>query len=304
MKQFFNNIFVGNKDESTDLPNNSFMLCEDTGEVITKINDKDIHIGKIAPFISSTTSKIPTNSNDFEFKVEGGNFDYNTKFTFNGSSVTIVSINIISNTEAIIIVNSDATVGDVEFFAENGNTKSKPLMLIPVEDVVVMIPSDDASNPYKWVRKSSNITTSVGEILPNSSTTGWNKGASFGTVPANRDFSFTFNLKVNQANQYGNLMIGVDNSDPDFAYNSIDHCIYISGSNGGSISIRENGSSKGSFGSCNFTDKLGIKRVGTVITYLKNDVVLYTSSVNSTSQMVFDMSSYRRYGATNIRIEY
>ncbi len=70
------------------------------------------------------------------------------------------------------------------------------------------------------------------------------------------------------------------------------------------MSIYENGVYRGAFGTFVITDTFQIERVGTTITYKKNGTVFYTSTIPSTSQIVFDSSIYRHIGAKNISITY
>ena len=97
-------------------------------------------------------------------------------------------------------------------------------------------------------------------------------------------------------------MMGVDNSDPDHEYQTIDYAFYIV--NGSQLNIYENGVSRGSFGAFSIGDTLSIERENTVVKYMVNGSVVYTSSVPSSSSMVFDSSLYRWLGAENIRLEY
>jgi len=182
------------------------------------------------------------------------------------------------------------------------STRGTDDMAIEVKDGILIIPDGG-----DWVRISSSMATSEGRMEVTTTNSGWNKGASFGTVPANSDFELTLNL-FDATGSTGNIMFGADNSDPDWNYNTIDYAFYVYGT---SLRVYENGSAKGNVASISPTHlDFMLKRENGVITYHykdKNDtlwVLLYTSLTESTTSMVFDNSIYRYYGAENIKLMY
>ncbi len=205
---------------------------------------------------------------------------------------TVNSINYIDFNTIKVNVTSGNVIGDFDIAIAG---KIYP-DTFKVSNYITLIPGNGTTN---WVRVSNNVTTNIGEIMPNVYSSGWNQAGSFGTVSANKDFELKFNAKLVQSNEAG--MCGVDNSDPNFYYNTIDYAIFFTG---GNIYIYEKGSSKGSYGAYNESDLFSIERYGNTITYLKNGNVFYTSLNKSTSQMVFDNSIYRYIGFTNIKLRY
>ena len=154
-----------------------------------------------------------------------------------------------------------------------------------------------------WVRVSSSISASNGAMEPAQNVSGWSKGASFGTVPAGTDFRLEFRFAggVNGQTQWWG-MFGMDASDPNFSYTTIDYAIYLYYSG---TRIYENGSYRGQFGgAAAIGDVFEVVRTGTVVTYKKNGAVFYTSTVPSSAAMVFDSSIYRNATIDNISLEF
>jgi hypothetical protein len=76
-------------------------------------------------------------------------------------------------------------------------------------------------------------------------------------------------------------MVGLSNTDQNQSYATIDYAIYLRELGG--ISIFENGSEKGRFGTYQTGDVFSVQRVGTVIRYYKNNQLFYTSTVSVTA---------------------
>ncbi|WP_299062372.1 T9SS type A sorting domain-containing protein, partial [uncultured Polaribacter sp.] len=153
-----------------------------------------------------------------------------------------------------------------------------------------------------WTRgpgasRSKVITPIVGNTLSASSgNVGWNE--SYATPGV-----LSYGLDVNDVKvtfqapriSYNIFMVGLNafpNSNS--SYSDINYAIYVHTSN---IRIYESGAYRGIFGSIQSTDVLSVKKVGNTVTYLKNDVVFYTSLVaaNETDYFV-DTSVYRGSG--------
>lgn len=82
-------------------------------------------------------------------------------------------------------------------------------------------------------------------------------------------------------------MLGLSNSNVNSHYNTINYAFYI---NSSSLVIYENGFNKQSLGACSTGESLRIRRSGTTIEYVRNGLVVYTSTVSSTSQLVVDVA--------------
>jgi hypothetical protein len=158
-------------------------------------------------------------------------------------------------------------------------------------------------NSTDWDNPSSGITASFGKIIPSITTSGWNKGASFGSIPINDGFLLEFNpvFMPGQVDN-GHAMIGVGTTDPNYNYTSINYAIYLTP--GLAYIVYENGVSQGQKTIWTTADTLGISRTGTTIDYLKNGDVVFTSSIASSAAMLVDSSIYRHVGFENIKLMY
>lgn len=206
---------------------------------------------------------------------------------------TVNSINYIDFNTIQVNITSGNTVGNFDIIIAGNKYPGT----FKVTSYINLIPGDGTTN---WIRTTSNVTTSLGEIIPTVYVPGWNQAGSFGTVPNNKDFTLSFKTNTNDINN-AFAMCGVDNSDPDNNYSSIDYAIYFGG---GNLGIYENGSAKGNFGTYTIDDTFSINRKADIVTYLKNIAVFYTSFNNSTSPIVFDISIYRYIGFSNIKLRY
>ncbi len=260
------------------------------------------------PFISTTNVQTIDISTQSFIEFDGINFTPGMVVTIPGFDGTIDSVTVDNPNHFSMLVTpgTTETLYDIVLtIGTNSNTDfaGNGQDLLKVKDITTFIPGDGTT---LWVREgetASEVATSLGKLVPTVTTSAWNKGASFGTIPANTDFLLEFK-PVYMAGQSGGgyAMIGVDNADPNWNYNTIDYAIYMQ--NGTNYYIYENGSSKGNHGNWTTSDVLGIRRTGTTIEYLKNGDVVYTSVTPSTSSMVFDTSLYRYLGAENIKMTY
>jgi hypothetical protein len=166
-----------------------------------------------------------------------------------------------------------------------------------------LIPDDNAT----WTNIVGAITTGLGSIVPSSNVAGWNKGASFGTVPTATDFVFSFEFDHRAGVTDGATVIGLSSSYTGATQSDIQFGIYLYDlGNAERIIILEGGAIKVNLGngSWNLGDTFEIKKVGTAITYYQNGVLIYTSASNSTTSMVFNSTIYQDLGAKNLKIVY
>ena len=80
--------------------------------------------------------------------------------------------------------------------------------------------------------------------------------------------------------------IGLSVTDGGATLDTIDYAVYLVID--GTVQVFESGAFKGAFGSYSSGDVLSVERTGSTITYLKNDVVFYTSTVASTGDLHVD----------------
>jgi len=224
----------------------------------------------------------------FEIKRDAlGNFDY----LHNGTSISTGAT-----------TNTNSMYGDGSI-ANNSALRIDEIKLTYIAPTV-LVPGDGTT---AWV-DIVNMTTSLGKIVPPSSVTGWNKGASFGTVPANTDFTLSFNFVLRAGGTSPSYFLsGVSATNPDALLPSVGfgwHAFAIGTDN--RMQIYESGIRVINLGNGTYTtgDLFEIKRVGTTITYLQNGTVKFTSSQSSTSSIVFDCCSYKDLGAENLKLTY
>lgn len=255
-----------------------------------------------APYIKTLTPSKFSVGTTTTVTVSGGNFATGLTASIPNFHGTLGPVTVDSPTSiSFTVTPASGDTGIYDLVLSDGNTSNTAwsgngVGLLQVESILV-----PGSGSALWVR-TSGVTTAVGEILPSSTANGWNKGGSFGTVPANTDFRLSFQPKYMAGySTNGNAMIGMDSSDPDTNYITVDYGLYLGN---GSLYIYENGTFRGSFGSYTTSDTLGIQRRGTSIEYYKNGTKFYTSSTPSSSSLVFDTSLYQYLGATNIKVVY
>jgi len=126
----------------------------------------------------------------------------------------------------------------------------------------------------------STITSTVGES--------WNNSAVFSDqgIPANTDGYVSFEVVTN--NKSYMVGLNVASTTPDLSYVNILYALYIKNNE---VEVYESGQLKGNFpGIYNNGSTYKVKRTGIVITYLKDDVVFYTSARHETGQLWLDAS--------------
>ena len=246
------------------------------------------------PFVYKPESCLRDNTANQTITIEGFHFDPNTSFAIPG--LTITNVNILSPTESELTIDT-SNAGNFDIIANNSGVLNTDVWtgngqgFIEVCEEVCLIPDDDT--PWQNV---VGVSTGVGNLAPTGSV-GWNKGASFGTVPAGNDFQ----LDMFPTSTSGNAMFGVSTMDADQNYTTIGYAIYFVNT---AVYVFENGVNKGNFSNFSTGDEFSIRRVGTTISYLKNGSVFYTSTIPSTTDIVFDSSIYTTVGAKGIEMCY
>lgn len=287
-----------------DKDGNTFSTAEDLetylqGQLILDVmlSDSEASGSFMQPYLIDLFNSIVDINSTVDLHIIGDNFNEQTIFSFDNPTVTLNSTNIVSTTEAFLNV----TIGNTEVItritASNGSSNSFGDVFLEIKDLTILIPG---SVETPWTNVTNNTTVGLGTIS-GSSNNGWNKQGVFGSIPSNTDGALFFDFAGTSTNSYG--MFGLT-SDPtaNSNYNTIDYAIYIS--NGSSVNIYENGSSRGNYGSCSVGDTFEIKRMGNIITYYRNNNLFYTSTINSSSELFFDCSIYRNSSLSSIKIIY
>ena len=234
-----------------------------------------------------------------EIEVKGSFLDYinTTKITASNDD-NGVSVSIKSKTFSVLVLEvvSNSTFQDytVELSAPSGQIQE---IQIKTANIIIPITSN-------FTNVSNGISVGNGVVQTNSTATGWNKQAVFGSIPANTNGELSFTFEGNGLNgsstNTGMIGLGIDpNSNTN--YNTIDHAIYVSGTN---LYVYENGSYKGNFGNVSANDSFKIERQSNIIRYYKNSELFYTSTIQSTGELFFDCSLYRNIKFSNLKMVY
>lgn len=143
---------------------------------------------------------------------------------------------------------------------------------------------------------SGNLTITANSITKSSGISAWDSHG-YSTTGFSSDITLKWTL--GETNLY--KMMGL-NSDPttDASYTSLDYAMEFR--DNATVYIWENGSNKGSVGTYTIIDVFRISRAGTTITYYKNDIPLYTSSIASSATLSID-SSLHNVGASILNVQ-
>ena len=163
-----------------------------------------------------------------------------------------------------------------------------------------LIPGDGTT---AWTDIVGAVTTSLGKIIPNSTVVGWDKGASFGTLPTSTDGYVEFDLALMVGQTDGFIVCGFGTSTNSGTLSNMNHTLYFANTTNG-VRPYELGSQLGTFISYNFSDVFKIERIGTTVYYKKNGTTFYTSLSASTGALYFNISSNRHMGVENLKIVY
>ncbi len=125
----------------------------------------------------------------------------------------------------------------------------------------------------------------LGNDLINAGVNGWNGNAN--STASVKDHGYISTL-IDETNT--RRMFGLSTTEGNFSYNTIDYAIYLS--LGGALSVYENGTSRGVFGTYATGDIAKIAIEDGEVKYYLNDNVFYTSTVAPTLPMILDVSLY------------
>ncbi len=187
-----------------------------------------------------------------------GNFPDDTSFSGGGSTFAIVS--------------QGAFTG--------GNLDGTPIETPPEPEVPIeFTPNNDNTN-----KALVSITDGGSTITSTNTSDEWGLSGTFSTESISGDGYITF--KVTQSDKY--FMVGLSpiSDESSVSFQTIDYAIYF---RIGVVRIYENGGDRGDFiGNFDTNATYKINRTGNTITYLKNNVVFYTSLTTSNLDLHFD----------------
>ena len=159
------------------------------------------------------------------------------------------------------------------------------------------VPGSKQEGDITWINGiGANIS---GNSITKTASTAWgNAGAASEQVlPANADGWIEMTAQTTNTNR----MWGFSTTSTNNHYNTINYAIYLR--IGGTLTVFENGSNKGNFGTYSIGDKLRVERTGTAISYKKNGTVIYTSTSSSSTQLIADVALHTT-GATISNAKY
>jgi hypothetical protein len=134
------------------------------------------------------------------------------------------------------------------------------------------------------------VAVSGNDLTKTGATGFWNAGAStVQTITGDGYAEFT-TAENNTAK-----MAGLSNGDASPNYAEIDYAVYLKAN--GTVNVYENGVNRGELGAYVAGDRFRVQVTGGVVTYLKNGVLLYTSTVAPTFPLGID-TSFLTLGAT------
>lgn len=141
------------------------------------------------------------------------------------------------------------------------------------------------AQPFNVVWTDLVEVSASGNSLTKTGPNGWNAGAfTVNSIPGGENGHLS--TTINEANTY--RVIGLSDVNDGVGYAGVDYALWLISN--GTITIREFGSNKGSFGNYAAGDEFRIERNGTEITYLQNGNVFYTSATPSFSNLHGDAS--------------
>jgi hypothetical protein len=250
------------------------MSLNTVGSTLKNITVYNGLYGKFSAFVNGATSV------SYQWKLNGGNVgtnndNYTNTSLGDGDIVTCeLKINgttgcngdtlITSNT---IRIEEENLTNFVTFYITKEST-SRNGCQYAVEDVSWKAVSG-------LIKNNNNVTKSGG-------TNNWDAGSfSYNSINSNGFFQFV----ASETNK--NRMIGLNAVNSNFSYTDIDYAFYLTGS---ALHIYENGSNRGNVGTYNTNDTLRIDVSGNTVRYIKNNNVVYTSSVAPTFPLFVDCS--------------
>lgn len=282
----------GSNSLSTTNFNNNLSSSEDT---VQKAMDKLDDLPMVnTPYVTTDVSSISVPDTGGTFTLNGYNLDTVTALSASGCTITITSSNYLTIEASVA---SGATGGTKDLtLTYGGGTVVESGFTIAAPTV-----QNAGSTGYPWQNETGDIAT--GESFIEDTAVGgfgWVKGASFGSIPANTNFTLSVEIHPDTTSSHS-VHFGVSTSDTNTNFSSIAHAFNLYQ---GNVRIYEGSTQRGG----NHTtfvngDVLKIIRTNGVITFQKNnDAAMYTSSASETGSLVGDFSMNQNTKLTNISI--
>ncbi len=274
------------------------------GEKWKQIDEESV--STVVPFIDSVSPQKIEITETTSVRIKGNGFSPQSQLLIPGFNGTIDNFLLVSPSEITVDITPNSTTldGNYDFIIDNSGKKNTEWTGngVNIMNMFSTIDVTPGTTNTPWER-TVDVITAEGSIFPvDTGSYSFDQGGSFGTVPANTDFSLTFNPKYIAGKSTGGYAyIGLDEFDPDVRQRSIDYAFYFKGD---TLEIYENDALKFSYGSYNINDTYKIIRRSNVIDYVINNTIIYTSTINSNSTLLFDTSFSRWIGAENIKLTY
>jgi len=263
-------------------------------------------VSTVVPFIDSVVPNTIEITEKTTVSIKGKGFSPQSTLKIPGFNGIIENFTLLSPSEITVDITPNETTldGNYDFIIDNSGKKNSEwagngVGIMNMFSTVDVIPG---TIPTPWER-TVDVDVAEASIFPiDTGSANFDQGGSFGTAPADSDFTLLFNpAYISGKNSGGYAFIGVDSTDPDIKQSSIDYAFYFKND---TLEIYENDALKLSYGSYNITDTYKIMRRSNIMYYIINDTIIYTSTINSNSAMLFDTSFSRWIGAENIKLTY
>jgi len=246
-----------------------------------------------APLVTNETKDIV---------ITGTNFTASTTVSI-AKGVNVITVNLVtfdSATQLTVNITTEAVTGGFDVTVNNGTATTLVDGITVSSATTTLIPGDGTTT---W-DNTSGVTTSLGKILPTSSSITWGRVGTFGTVPASTDFSLTNGLEyMSGQSSNGFLVWGIKSSAGAVGQNNMLFSFYFNG--GSQVAIRENGSQVTIItNSASASDTFEIKRTGTTVEYYRNSTLAYTSLNTSSTDIDFSVDINRYIGIKDAQIVY
>ena len=261
----------------------------------------------LKPFLATEKNfVVGTNTVGFEINLMRiGNIDNETEFYFDEDDpISVTDIEVTSDNSVKLTLDTGNVVGSYNLQARNGNEDNYGNVQVHIASIVIATPGGvDAP----WTDVRGNIDATEGTITSLDGTTGrWNSSALSDPLTFSGDgiVSATYGGLAFPTGSSPGAAIGLS-IDPsaDTAMNSIDYAIVIK--SGSHIEVRElNNREVNNRNVVSVGDTIAVQRVGSVVTYIHNGVVIHTSTIPSVGAVGFDNSIFRNIVLTDITVSH
>jgi len=250
------------------------MSLSTVGSTLKNITVYNGLYGKFSAFVDGASSV------SYQWKVNGGNVGSNSP-TYTNTTLTNGDI-----VNCLLSINGTSGCSDTLISSNNIRINSEPLnnfvTFYITREATGRNGCQFAVEDVSW-QTVSGVSKNNNNISKLGGANSWDAGAfSFNSVKSNGFFQFV----ATETNK--SRMIGLNAVNINMSYTDIDYAFYLVA--GGGLSIYENGASRGAFGTFTTNDTLRIDISGSTVKYLKNNNVIYTSSIAPTFPLYVDAS--------------